>query len=97
MRYKIIPTDIAKTSMPQTWHFPRGEKLQGDKVDNIVVQGYDRNDPQRATKGIKSTLYNPICGEEELDVDSFLDNIKDMKTQLRGFKQNLENSKREMF
>jgi hypothetical protein len=48
------------------------------KVDNIVVQGYDRNDPQRATKGIKSTLYNPVCGEEEFDVDSFLNEIRDM-------------------
>jgi hypothetical protein len=48
MKFKLIPTDIARTSMPQTLHFPRGEKLQGEKVDNIVVQGYDRNDPQRA-------------------------------------------------
>ena len=89
MKYKLVPTDIAKTSMPQTWHFPRGEKLQGEKVDNIVVQGYDRNDPQKATKGIKSTLFNPICGEEELDVDSFLHEIKDMNIM---FNTSVENT-----
>lgn len=25
---KAIPTDVAKTSLPQTWHIPRGEKNQ---------------------------------------------------------------------
>ncbi|XP_048749370.2 uncharacterized protein LOC125661419 [Ostrea edulis] len=89
MKYKLIPTDIARTSLPQTWHVPRGEKLQGEKVDNIVVQGYDRNNPQRATKGIKSTLYNPICGEEELDVNGFLDEIKDLNII---FNTSVENS-----
>lgn len=89
MKYKLIPTDIARTSLPQTWHVPRGEKLQGEKVDNIVVQGYDRNNPQRATKGIKSTLYNPICGEEELDVNGFLDEIKDLNIM---FNTSVENS-----
>lgn len=53
------------------------------------MQGYDRNDPQRATKGIKSTLFNPICGEEELDVDSFLHEIKDMNIM---FNTSVENT-----
>nr|XP_022300975.1 uncharacterized protein LOC111109184 [Crassostrea virginica] len=51
--------------------------------------GYDRNDPQGATKGIKSTLFNPICGEEELDVDSFLHEIKDMNIM---FNTSVENT-----
>jgi hypothetical protein len=42
MTLEIIPTDVAKTSLPQTWHIPRGPTLHGDKTDNIVVQGYDR-------------------------------------------------------
>jgi hypothetical protein len=41
MTLEIIPPDVAKTSLPQTWHIPRGPKLHGDKADNIVVQGYD--------------------------------------------------------
>ena len=36
MKLEIIPTDVAKTSLPQTWHIPRGQKLHGDKADNIV-------------------------------------------------------------
>jgi hypothetical protein len=47
-------------------------------VENIVVQGYDRENPQRATKGIKSTLYNPISGEESLNICSLVDQMKDM-------------------
>ena len=78
MKLEIIPTDVAKTSLPQTWHIPRGPKLHGDKADNIVVQGYDRENPQRATKGIKSTLYNPISGEESLNICSLVDQMKDM-------------------
>ena len=44
--------------MPQTWHHPRGEKLRGAKVDDIVVQGYDKEKPHIPTKGIRSTLIN---------------------------------------
>lgn len=46
--------DIAKTSISQTWHIPREIQLRGDKVDNIEVQGYDRSNPNRETKDIKS-------------------------------------------
>lgn len=52
--------DIAKTSTSQTWHIPREIQLRGDKVDNIEVQGYDRSNPNRETKVIKSTLYNSL-------------------------------------
>ncbi|XP_076116381.1 uncharacterized protein LOC143083892 [Mytilus galloprovincialis] len=78
LKMKLIPTDIAKTSLPQTWHVPRGQKLHGEKAANIVVQGYDREDPQRATKGIKSTLYNPIPGNEAINVNDLLGQVKDM-------------------
>lgn len=55
-----IPIDVAKTSLPQTWHIPRGEKLKSSKVEDVVVRGYDQQNPSRQTKGIKSTLTNPI-------------------------------------
>lgn len=57
---KTIPTDIAKTSLPQTWHIPRGEKIGGASSDNTSVVGYDSRNSQRQTRGIHSTLYNPI-------------------------------------
>lgn len=78
MKLVLIPTDVAKTSLPQTWHVPRGEKLKGDRVDNLVIQGYDRQDPQRATQGIRSTLYNPSNVGETFNMESFLSDIGDM-------------------
>ncbi|KAK3099804.1 hypothetical protein FSP39_010007 [Pinctada imbricata] len=75
---KFIPTDVAKTSRPQTWHEPRGEKLHAAKVDNIVVQGYDRQNPQRATKGIKSTMYQPMSKGVDLNIDALLSKTQGM-------------------
>jgi len=69
MKMKFIPSDIAKTSLPQTWHHPRGEKLRGTKVDDIVVQGYDKENPHRPTKGIRTTLCNPIPDNADFDVE----------------------------
>lgn len=44
-KYKILglralPEDIAKTSQPQTWHTPRGEKIRGKVVQEIEVSSY---------------------------------------------------------
>ncbi|KAJ8307894.1 hypothetical protein KUTeg_014541 [Tegillarca granosa] len=70
-KYKILglralPEDIAKTSQPQTWHTPRGEKIRGKVVQEIEVSSYHNSDNEReiAPKAIKSTLYNPVRGEE---------------------------------
>ena len=49
MKLKSIPTDVRKISMPQTWHHHPGEKLRGAKVDDIGVQGYDKENPHRPT------------------------------------------------
>ncbi|KAK3106870.1 hypothetical protein FSP39_001733 [Pinctada imbricata] len=57
---KAVPTDVAKTSLPQTWHVPRGEKLAGTASNNVTVQGYNAKNPYKETRGIRSTLYNPI-------------------------------------
>ncbi|XP_076070586.1 uncharacterized protein LOC143042205 [Mytilus galloprovincialis] len=56
---KSIPSDILKTSLPQTWHIPRGEKLKGSPVDDVVVCGYNSKSPYRQPRGLRSTLYNP--------------------------------------
>lgn len=62
---KVIPTDPVKTSQPQTWHMPRGERVSGTEVQDIVAHGYNKRrgpmeEPQRA---VKSTLYNPLRTE----------------------------------
>lgn len=56
---KSIPSDILKTSLPQTWQIPRGEKLKGSQVDDVVVCGYNSKSPYRQPRGLRSTLYNP--------------------------------------
>ncbi|XP_063426804.1 uncharacterized protein LOC134710375 [Mytilus trossulus] len=57
---KTIPCDILKTSLPQTWHMPRGEKIGGNKADELVVFGYNTQSPQQQPRGLRSTMYNPI-------------------------------------
>ncbi|XP_069109084.1 uncharacterized protein [Argopecten irradians] len=76
--FKLIPADVAKTSLPQAWHIPRGEKLHGSKADDVVVYGYDRENPHRPTRGIKSTLYNPLPSDFQQDCDAVLDHFTDM-------------------
>ncbi|KAJ8299129.1 hypothetical protein KUTeg_023189 [Tegillarca granosa] len=63
---RALPEDIAKTSQPQTWHTPRGEKIRGKVVQEIEVSSYHNSDNEReiAPKAIKSTLYNPVRGEQ---------------------------------
>ncbi|XP_048257436.1 uncharacterized protein LOC124116966 [Haliotis rufescens] len=56
---RSIPQDVAKTSLPQTWHIPRGDKIRGMSVQEVEVVGYKR-DSDEQHKPVKSTLYNPI-------------------------------------
>lgn len=58
--FRSIQSDVLKTSLPQTWHVPRGEKISGSAADNVVVYGYDVKSPRRQPRGLKSTLYNPL-------------------------------------
>jgi len=63
---RVIPEDVAKTSLPQTWHQPRGETIQPKEVQNLVVQGYNAKsdeDDDSVPRPRKSTLYFPIRGE----------------------------------
>jgi hypothetical protein len=72
---KTIPVDVAKTSLPQTWHTPRGSKIRGIEVGQVSVHGYNRIDPKKETKSINSTLYNPVR-EQLPPVDDLLDDIQ---------------------
>ena len=59
---KVIPDDPVKTSLPQTWHQPRGEKVGGKEVQKVVGHGYNkRRGPMKVPKrSLHSTLYNPL-------------------------------------
>ena len=64
---QVIPTDVAKTSLPQTWHVPRGEKVAGSTVDDVQVLRFDTKRPTNAQpRGIRTTLYNPIPSVSEV-------------------------------
>ena len=52
-----IPEDVAKTSLPQQWHQPRGGKIAPKPIGDVTVFGFKAGKP---TRGITSTLYNPI-------------------------------------
>ena len=55
----------SKTSQPQTWHAPRGEKIHGKAVQDLEVNGYshgNRDDGCEVPQVLRSTLYNPIRG-----------------------------------
>ena len=56
---------MAKTSLPQTWHIPRGAKITPTTADSVEVcntaQPYD---PQAGPpNAIRSTLYDPTQGK----------------------------------
>ncbi|XP_056000210.1 uncharacterized protein LOC125676125 [Ostrea edulis] len=57
---KCIPSDVLKTSLPQTWHVPRGEKICGSSAENVIVHGYNAKSSPQQPRGLRSTLYNPI-------------------------------------
>lgn len=77
---KALPEDIAKTSQPQTWHEPRGEKIHGKAVQDLEVSGYSRAGKRRDADGVpqmlRSTLYNPIRGKP-VDWKANLHNLKE--------------------
>lgn len=63
--FRSIPSDVLpflyhKTSLPQTWHVPRGERISGSAADNVEVYRYNVKSPQRQPRGLKSTVYNPM-------------------------------------
>ena len=62
---KALPEDVAKASLPQTWHIPRGNKISGAPVHDLEVCGYSKVEQSSTDqpRAIRSTLYNPVRGE----------------------------------
>jgi hypothetical protein len=76
---QVIPTDVAKTSLPQTWHVPRGEKVAGSSVDSVQVLGFNSKRVQsEQPRGIRSTLYNPIQNVPALHVQELCNNLENI-------------------
>jgi hypothetical protein len=61
----VVPSETAKTSKQQTFHQPRGTTIRGEMVQDLTLKGYGKKTPlsQTDSKGIQSTLYNPVRGE----------------------------------
>ena len=69
---KVIPVDVAKTSLPQLWDKPgRSSKISGQAVQDMVIIGGHTQKVSGGSesyfsgerKGLKSTLYNPLRNE----------------------------------
>ena len=78
LNLRTLPEDVAKTSQPQTWHTPRGEKIRGKEVQDMEVSRHRKYDGDRETapRTVRSTLYNPIRGDH-LDWRSKFDILVD--------------------
>lgn len=65
---RALPEDVAKTSQPQTWHEPRGERIHGKKVKNLRVCAHSKPTASAFVSGsapqdVRSTLFNHVRGE----------------------------------
>ena len=62
---KAVPSDVAKTSIAQQFHQPRGSSIKGDEIQHLSAKGYAPKTAlsQSERKGIQSTLYNPVRGD----------------------------------
>ncbi|XP_031564919.1 uncharacterized protein LOC116300235 [Actinia tenebrosa] len=75
---KAIPEDIAKTSLPQTWHKPRGQQIEPAEVQCLVVHGYhSKTDDDSPPKSVKSTLYLPVNREEFPSTQALLESLEE--------------------
>lgn len=61
---QALPMDVAKTSQPRTWHVPRGNSIGGKAVQDLEVRSYSniKSSNDQPSRGVKSTLMNPIRG-----------------------------------
>lgn len=58
--HDALPMDVVKTSIPQTFHVPRGPKIGGKEVQDVEVYSYNNDRNATTPNPISSTLYNPI-------------------------------------
>ena len=77
---KALPEDIAKTSQPQTWHEPRGQRIHGKAVEDLSVSGHSAKQSSEPSRSIKTTLYNPVRGPPV----NWKDNIKHLEAAVPG-------------
>lgn len=78
---RALPEDIAKTSLPQSWHEPRGERIQGKAVQDLTVSGHSKMASSSTPRDVRSTLYNPVRGDSvnwKDHVDELQSSVKDM-------------------
>ena len=69
----MVPEDVAKTSLPQSWHIPRGDKIQGVPVQDVALIGHKGKNAlnEKESKSIKTTLYSAVRGEVPNCTDLF--------------------------
>jgi len=62
---RALPKDVAKTSLPQTWHQLREATIRGNAVQEVSVTGYSKtkNAVKEQPTIIETTLYNPVKGQ----------------------------------
>ena len=78
---KALPEDIASTSLPQTWHLPRGQKITGTAVQDMQVSSYSKAEvKETAPNVIKSNLYNPL--RTDVDWHTKHDKVQDTAPEL---------------
>lgn len=83
---KVIPNDVANTSLRQTLHIPRGEKIGGSSSDDVKAQGYGTDIPQRQTRRLRSYLYNPIpSGVGNLDFKILCEDVTKRTKQVNYY------------
>ena len=60
---KAIPTDVAKTSLPMTFHAPRGPQIPSKKVEDIKAKSHAGKEiEEKDRRCCSSTLYNAVSG-----------------------------------
>ncbi len=83
LKMAAVPEDVVKTSLPMTWHQPRGLKIKGTEVQKVSVVGYGNNGTAAARcaeerRNVSSTLFNPVRGDFPMlhDLKEVLTDIK---------------------
>ncbi|XP_025079814.1 uncharacterized protein LOC112555598 [Pomacea canaliculata] len=89
-----IPEDAAKTSLPQTWHIPRGEKIRGEAVDEIKIHSFKSD--KKSDRSICSTYrYNPLSSEFPSALH-LVESLKAATANFQALSKRLKSSKTRM-
>ncbi|XP_071089184.1 uncharacterized protein [Haliotis cracherodii] len=71
--YKIlgrqsVPVDAAQTSLPQTWHIPRGDKIRGHTVHSLQVRGQTRKEESRVLLSVSLSALS-VTQDESTEIE----------------------------